>query len=262
MQLVEQHIINHTDSRFALIDDAAFAAKNLYNAANYQVRQSFIHTGVYLNYNEIYHQVKETEQYQGLPRKVSQQVLMLLDRNWKSFFAAIAAYRANPSAFTGKPGLPKHLDKTKGRAALIYTVQAVSRSALAQQIIKPSGLAIEIKTDQTQIAQVRIVPRSGFYTVEGIVPGARDPALVAGIDIGLNNLATITSNKPGIVPVLVNGRPLKHINQFYNKRKAQLQAKLGQRGSTRLMERITTRRNRQITHYLHTQSSHYRPPRA
>jgi putative transposase len=70
----------------------------------------------------------------------------------------------------------------------------------------------------------------------------------------LNNLAAITSNKPGFVPVLVNGRPLKHINQFYNKRKAQLQAKLGRNGSTRLMENITTRRTRQITHYLHTHS--------
>jgi putative transposase len=72
--------------------------------------------------------------------------------------------------------------------------------------------------------------------------------------VGLNNLAAITSSKPGFVPVLVNGRPLKHSNQFSNKRKAQLQAKLGRKGTTRLMERITNRRNRQITHYLHTHS--------
>ena len=36
MQLVEQHIINKTDSRFQSIDEAAFASKNLYNAANYR----------------------------------------------------------------------------------------------------------------------------------------------------------------------------------------------------------------------------------
>jgi putative transposase len=259
MQLVEQHIIQQTDSRFATIDAAAFAAKNLYNAANYRVRQAFIHAGVYLNYPEMYHQMKATEQYQALPRKVSQQVLMLLDRSWKSFFAAMAAYREDPSAFTGKPGIPKYLDKTKGRTALVYTIQALRRSELAQHVIKPSGLAIEVKTNQTRIAQVRIVPRSGFYVVEviyerDVIPAAVDPNLVAGVDIGLNNLAAITSNKPGFVPVLVNGRPLKHINQFYNKRKAQLQAKLGRDGSSRLMERITTRRTRQITHYLHTHS--------
>ncbi|EFO79947.1 hypothetical protein OSCT_2157 [Oscillochloris trichoides DG-6] len=259
MQLVEQHVITPTDSRFGVIDAAAFAAKNLYNAANYRVRQSFIHDGVYLNYHEIHRQMRATAPYQALPRKVSQQVLMLLDRSWKSFFAAIAAYRNNPSACTGRPGLPRYLDKTKGRYALVYTVQALSRPALAQQVIKPSGLPIEVKTNQRRIAQVRIVPRSGFYVVEVIYerpvePAAGDPALVAGIDVGLNNLAAITSNKPGFVPVLVNGRPLKHINQFYNKQRAHLQSKLGRKGSTHLMERITNRRNRQITHYLHTHS--------
>lgn len=42
MQLVEQHVISKHDPRFAAIDAAAFKAKNLYNAANYLVRQSFI----------------------------------------------------------------------------------------------------------------------------------------------------------------------------------------------------------------------------
>lgn len=239
MQLVEQHVINRNDARFALIDAAAFAAKNLYNAANYRVRQSFIADGRYLNYQEMYRQMKGTEQYCALPRKVSQQVLMLLDKNWQSFFAAIAAYREHPAAFTGNPGLPTYLDKTKGRFSLVYTIQALSRPALAKQVIKPSGLAIEVKTRQTRIAQVRMVPRSGFYVVEviyerDVVPAAVDPTLVAGMDVGLNNLAAITSNKPGFVPVLVNGRPLKHLNQFYNKHKAQLQAKLGRKGTTHL----------------------------
>jgi transposase len=53
-----------------------------------------------------------------------------------------------------------------------------------------------------------------------------NPAWCAGIDIGLDNLATITANKPGFVPVVVNGRPLKSINQYYNKRRAALQARL------------------------------------
>ena len=33
MQLVEQHVIERNDPRFALIDEAAFQSKNLYNAA-------------------------------------------------------------------------------------------------------------------------------------------------------------------------------------------------------------------------------------
>ncbi len=40
MQPVEQHIINERDPRYAVIDAAAFASKNLYNTANYELRQA------------------------------------------------------------------------------------------------------------------------------------------------------------------------------------------------------------------------------
>jgi putative transposase len=259
MQLIEQNVIKYKDARFALIDAAAFAAKNLYNAANYIIRQAFILDGIFLNYHQMNRRMKTTEQYRALPRKVSQQVLLLLEKNWQSYFAAIKRWRETPDAFTGKPRIPNYLDKTRGRFALVYTLQALSKPALARQIIRPSGLDISVPTRQTGIAQVRIVPRSSFYVVEVIYERAVEPAavnlsLVAGIDVGLNNLAAIASNKPGFTPVLVNGRPLKHINQFYNKRKAHLQAKLGSTGTTALMESLTTRRTRQITNYLHTQS--------
>jgi putative transposase len=103
------------------------------------------------------------------------------------------------------------------------------------------------------------VPRKGYYVVEVVyerepVPAAVTPSLYAGIDIGLNNLAALTSNKPGFVPRMVNGRPVKSINQFYNKRKAEVQQKLGTTGTTQQMERLTANRTRQIEHYLHTAS--------
>jgi putative transposase len=259
MQLVEQHILNKNDSRFEAVDQAAFAAKNLYNAANYLVRQWFIKGDGYLNYYDIHAQMKAHETYQALPRKVSQQVLRMLDKNWQGFFAATKAYRENPTKFKKRPGLPGYLDKQAGRYALVYTTQALSKPALKSGVIVPSGLEIELRTNQTRIVQVRIVPKGHFYVAEvvyerDIEPAAVDADLVAGIDIGLNNLAAITSNKPGFVPVLVNGRPLKHINQFYNKRIAHLQEKLGTTGRTTLMERLTTRRTRQIVQYLHTHS--------
>lgn len=50
MQLTEQHVIKRDDSRFAIIDAAAFQSKNLYNAANYEYRQAFIRQGIYLTY--------------------------------------------------------------------------------------------------------------------------------------------------------------------------------------------------------------------
>ena len=49
MQLVEQHCIRKHDPRSALIDEAAFASKNLYNLALYEWRQAFLHEGKYLS---------------------------------------------------------------------------------------------------------------------------------------------------------------------------------------------------------------------
>src|SRR5438876_3172795 len=92
MQLVEQHIISTTDPRFAVIDAAAFASKNLYNAALYVLRQTYIFEGKYLSYSQMDKRMQSHEAYKALPAKVSQQVLDQLDKNWKSFFEARKAY--------------------------------------------------------------------------------------------------------------------------------------------------------------------------
>src|ERR1700680_3623669 len=52
MQLVEQHLIRKTDPLYTAIDQAAFASKNLYNQANYLIRQAYLHEGKYLPYAE------------------------------------------------------------------------------------------------------------------------------------------------------------------------------------------------------------------
>ncbi len=263
MQLVEQHCINKQDPRYTLIDESAFKSKNLYNAALYEVRQSYIHEGTYLNYNEMQPRMQSHEAYTALPAKVSQQVLMQLHHDWESFFKARDAYNEDPSKFLGRPRLPKYKHKTEGRNLLVYTMQAVSRGkkSLDCGMIKPSQLPITVKTkqDPTTIDQVRIVPRKGVYVVEvvyekAVKQAAVNPAYYAGIDIGLDNLVALTSNKPGFVSVVVNGRPVKGVNQFYNKRKAELQSKLGTTGTTKRMQSMINKRNRRIDHYMHTAS--------
>ena len=92
MQLVEQHVIGKQDPRYPAIDAAAFASKNLYNAANYEIRQAFIHEGRFISYNHLDKLMQSHEAYKALPAKVSQQILMVLDRNWKSFFEATEAF--------------------------------------------------------------------------------------------------------------------------------------------------------------------------
>jgi IS605 OrfB family transposase len=282
MQLVEQHIISKGDSRFQTIGEAAFASKNLYNAANYNYRQEFIKNNRYIPYQELAKEMKETSEYKALPAKVAQQVLIVLDKNWKSFFAAIQEWKANKSKFNGRPKLPKYKEKQKGRNLLIYTIQAISKRFLKQSIIKPSGLDILVKTKQKEINQVRIIPRKTHYVVEVIYTQQETQAevnknYIAGVDIGLNNLAAVASNKPGFVPLLVNGRPLKSINQFYNKRRASLQSQLENpkkgaglsadkdrkcalsstgvsKSTSRRIDRLTDKRNRRIKHELHVAS--------
>jgi putative transposase len=261
MQIVERHVINRNDPRYSVIDEAAFKSKNLYNAGNYEVRQSYIHLGKYLNYHEVQKRMQSHEAYKALPAKVSQQVLMQLHHDWVSFFKARDAYNKDPSKFLGRPKLPKYKHKTEGRNILIYTIQAMSqgKKGLRRGMIKPSMLPIEVHTKQKEIDQVRIVPRKGFYVVEVVYEkevkqASVNPALYAGIDIGMNNLVALTSNKPGFRSVLVNGCPVKSINQFYNKRRAELQKQRGTTGTTKRMERMTNKRNRRIDHYMHTVS--------
>ena len=128
-------------------------------------------------------------------------------------------------------------------------------------------LAITVKTTLTpqqreHIQQVRIIPRTGFYVVEVVymqetTHAVVNPRLHASCDLGLNNLATLTSDKPGFVPRIVNGRPVKSINQYYNQVRAKLQSELKtchQQQTSRRLERLTTTRTRRIDHYLHTAS--------
>jgi len=259
MQLVEQHVIERSDPRYAVIDAAAFKSKNLYNAANYEYRQAFIHEGKYLNYNEVQKRMQSHEAYKALPAKVSQQILMVLDRNWKGFREGLEAYYEDPSKFLGRPKPPKYKHKTEGRNILVYTIQAISKPGLKRGLVQPSMLPIEVQTKQKDADQVRIVPRKGFYVIE-VVYGKEvkqaevNPAYYAGADIGMNNLVALTSNKPNFKAIIVNGRPVKSVNQFYNKRKAELQKQLGHKGTTKRMERMTNKRNRRIDHYMHTAS--------
>jgi putative transposase len=258
MQLTERHIIKSTEHRFAQIDELAFKSKNLYNAANYVIRQSFIYGWGYVSYNFMNRLMKSHEAYKAMPAKVSQQILMVLDKNWQAFFEAIKAYKVDYSKFTGRPKLPKYKDKVKGRNILVYTIQAISSKLLKKGIIKLSGTNLSIKTqvNPDRICQVRLVPKCDSYVIEVIYdeqePALGDDKFVASIDLGLNNLVALTSNQPGFTPLLINGRPLKSINQFYNKRKAQLQSQLkGSRKTSPRIQRLTRCRHQKIENYLH-----------
>jgi putative transposase len=259
MQLVERHRIDRHDARFVQIDAAAYASKNLYNSALYVTRQQFIADQSIITYGDLDKLMQPTEQYRALPAKVSQWVLKQVTLAWKSYHAACIAWKTDPIKFLGHPKLPRYLDK-QGRNLLIYTEQAISIVKIRQGVVDFSGMTIAVKTRQQMPQQVRIVPHATHYTVEviyerSVIPADVDPTLIAGVDLGINNLAAIASNQPDFVPFLVNGRPLKALNQWYNKRRAYLQAKLpaGQ-FTSRQLDILADKRKRQLDHYLHVAS--------
>lgn len=260
---VEQHVISRSDAKYREIDEMAFASKNLWNLANYHSRQAFLFEKTYLRSAALYPTLKDTDAYQALPAKVANQVLIQLDKAWKSFFEANEASQADPSKLTGRPKLPKYKHKTEGRNLLVFERGAIWKGSLKNREIAVSqlGLVALTRVQPKQVDQVRIVPRDGFYVVEVIytceeTPAQVDKKLFVAIDLGVNVLATLTSNKPGFAPQLVNGRPLKALNQLYNKQRAQAQTRLAKGKNpchtSRFLETITTKRNRRIMHHLHT----------
>lgn len=257
MQLVEQHIIKKNDDRYKILDEICFKSKNLYNAALYEIRQHFFNTKQFLNWLSIDKIFKEKKQddYYSLPCKVSQQTLKLLNQNFKSFFSLL-----KKKNYTKKKSIPKYLDKLKGRFVAVYTNQTISKKELKKGIIQLSGTDFKIKTkvDSNSINQVRIVPKNSYYKVEVIyeveeIEELEDNEKYAAIDLGVNNLATVSFNDSK--PFIINGKPLKSINQFYNKRKAELQSKLsGNRKTSNKLNSITRKRNNKIKNYLHKAS--------
>jgi putative transposase len=263
MQLVEQHVIKGHDPRYHKIDEAAFASKNLWNAANYLVRQSVIFQGTYLDNTAVFHRIKSHEAYQALPRKVSNQVLLQLHKAWIAFFEGMETWKEHLEQFTGRPKFPGYKHKTAGRNLLVYELGAIWKRDLDRGLIAVSGLGVLVQTAQARetVDQVRIVPKADHYVVEVVYqyeakPALVDPDLFVALDLGINVLAALSSNKPGFVPRLVNGRPVKAMNQLYNKQREHHQKRLAKanRFTSRQLDRITTKRNRRVLHYLHTAS--------
>jgi putative transposase len=98
------------------------SAKDLYNIANYLVRQAFFRENRWICYYELNTLLKSSNPYQVLPSQTSQQILRILDQNWKSFFNACREYRAHPEKFQGCPKPPKYKRK-RGEFVVIFTNQ-------------------------------------------------------------------------------------------------------------------------------------------
>ena len=260
---VEKHIIKSNNKYYKILDEYCFKSKNLYNFANYHVRKTFIDTGEWLKCNKLDKMLKQKGMdfdYRNMPTaQSSQQCLKLLDKNWKSFFKSIKDWVKHKDKYSGRPKLPKYLKKN-GRNILILTNQ---NCKLKNNIINfpKSFNGFTLKTKANNIQQVRMLPRNKHIVIEvvykiNIKDKIKDNNKYVSIDIGLDNLATLTNNC-NIQPVIINGRKMKSINKYYNKELShyrEIAKRVNNLDYTNRMNRLTIKRNNMISDLIHKAS--------
>ena len=269
VQRVEKHVVKSSNKYFKILDEFCYLSKNLYNAGNYLIRQQLIENKEWLRYQDVEKLLrKNTEHpdYRNMPTaQTAQQTLMLLDRNWKSFFKAIKDWSKNKSKYLGMPKMPKYLKKS-GRYQLVLTNQNC-RIRDGKIIFPKSFCGFELnpkfieKENFVSFQQVRFIPHKNRIVVEVVYKISinelkEDNGRYIGIDIGVNNLATMC-NTFGDIPLIVNGRPLKSINQYYNKKISHMRSitkLMNKRDYSNRMDKLTEKRNNKINDYLHKAS--------
>ena len=262
---VEQQIIRKSHPIWKTIDEMCFNSKNLYNYANYIIRQEYIENKRYVPYKEMNYNLKTHQQYKDCMSQPANCTLRLLDKTWKSFFVGLKEYQKNPKKFLGRPQLPKYLKKD-GRFTWMIPNNSCyydkENGELHFRIRKLHSVKWKCRC-LGRLIQVRFIPRGCVYVMEivyeiEVSEPIKENSRIMGIDLGINNLIT-TSNNIGKEPFIINGKPLKSINQFYNKRKSHMQSELGLRHNknwSNKLEVITQKRFNRIKNYMHNASSY------
>ncbi len=260
MLLSEQHIFTRGSKSFQEFEKLCRNANNLYNATMYCVRQNFF-AGKILTYPEVNKQFIKDKQadYYSFPTKISQQIQRNVAAAWKSYFSLIKDYKKSPSKYQGKPHIPGYREKG-GFYIVPFTVQSISfnNRNVKKGFLKLSGTSVLIKTQQKEIQAARLVPLDRNHIKVEVLYKAvcherRDTGKIASIDLGVNNLATIIY--PNSKTEIINGRPLKSINQFYNKKLAKVRSENSRRKKqTRKEVNLISKRRNKINDYLHKSS--------
>ena len=243
-------------------------SKRLGNSAVYLMRQDFFKSKPLMTSAQLDSKLKELypKDYNGMPSAASaQRIGQVCREQFSSFLAASAKYEVDPSSFSGKPRLPGYSNK--------YRTFYVSRNGFKVKdgnLILSGGKKFGLqpikitccqnqpfnaKASEAVCCDVRICPKANCFVIEIVYRKGIDlekfvllnhnDSLL--IDLGLDNIAACFSTKAGVPPLLVKGGGLKSINQWWNKRVAELQS----RGQFRHLAAIAFKRNNRIDDYTH-----------
>lgn len=237
-------------------------SKNLYNASLYDVRQYYFKTKSYRTWQSqrpIFTKNNDSDYY-ALQSHVAGEVLMQVGRQFISFFN-------NKS--NKKKRIPKYKDKNG------YNIVTFPKITISKQIdfdeakqiytytLCKKSYNLKIKSTKSNVKMIKFVYDEVndlikcFKIYEVVTPKLKkDNSRYFSIDPGLNNIVSIYNNI-GIRPLLYNGRPIKSINQYYNKTDAKLRAKLPTNiKSSKRLKQLSFKRNNKIDYEMHKISSH------
>lgn len=231
-------------------------SNSLYNCALYIIKSYFKETGLYIGFNKLYHEIKINEHYCSMPKKVSNRIVSLVDKDFRSFFALLN--RKKKGEYTASIKEPSY--KKRGQQFnLIFPNDQVTLKNNILKLTKKIKIQFSKKIDGT-IKQLIIIPKyKGYYDMclqyEETKTNNNDYELkeenYLSIDLGINNLCACFSNVgPSFI---MNGKPLKSYNQFYNKRKAKIQSELktvNDKNWSNLLSKMTINRNNYINNYF------------
>ena len=261
---VQSNVIRHlSKEQYQTLRELCQLSNNLYNVALYNIRQYFFNQKLFLTYESNYHECKDNENYTMLQAGVAQQTLKVADRSFKSFFNLLKKCKTGDYRYHDVK-IP-HYRKKGGYLNLILSTNAISvkngyfKLPISREYRKAHPNMEDIlipypdRLNDAELKEVRICPYDNgrYFKIQYVYHWYKEevnvnPANIMAIDLGVENLATCTSNVG--TPFIMDGRKLKSINQYWNKEKARLQSiamKQGQR-TTHRINHITAKRNNQV----------------
>lgn len=240
------------------VDKYCFLSKQIYNEGNFLIRKKFLETGLWMRYQESDKIMRNSDFYYLLGSQPSQMVLRLIDKNWSSFFKSIKTWSSNKgSGYLGKPGLPDY-KKENGRCLLMLTNNLFKiRNGEIYFSWKPLNIYSGIKTNVSgKTLQIRFVPSGSCYYMEIVYETEileKQPIKnIIGIDLGVNNFATV-SNNIGVTPIIINGKSIKSMNQYWNKSRSKIRKETG-KGWCNKIQRITDKHREKLDYFMHVAS--------
>ena len=257
----EQQIIRKNNPIYNVVDQYCFYSKNVYNQANYIIRQEFINNGNKIGAYEVQKLMQSMDCYKKCGSQAAQKTIQLVDKMWKSYFKAIKDWKKNPSKYLGMPRLPKYLPKDGRQVFMLKNIQCSLNNGQFRIAFKPFG-GYTVNTHAVgKLMQCRFVPKADYYVMEIVykieVPDVVEERIrICSIDLGTENLVTMVNNV-GLQPIVVKGGAIKSVNQFYNKRKAEMQSQLKKetgRDWSKNLQKLTDKRYEKIKYLMHCAS--------